>query len=47
MFQYGKYMKRVFSRFRVMLMTFAFGLASVFMVNGSPKFPEEIQVDLS
>ena len=39
-------MKRFYSQFRVMLLTFAFGLASVFILNGSLKFSEEVPVNL-
>lgn len=39
-------MKRFYIRFRIMLMTLAFGLASVFMFNGSLKESDEIKVEL-
>jgi hypothetical protein len=39
-------MKKFYSKFRVGLMTFAIGLASVFVLNGSLKFSEEIPVNL-
>ncbi len=39
-------MKRFYSQFRIMLMTFAFGLASVFVFNDSLKFSNEISVNL-
>jgi len=39
-------MKKLYFRFRILLMTFAFGLASVFVINGSLKDSDEIRVDL-
>lgn len=39
-------MKRFYSRFRIMLMTFAFGLASVFVSNGSLSSSNEVPVIL-
>ncbi len=39
-------MKRFYSRFRILLMTFAFGLASVFVFNGSLKLADEVPVGL-
>ncbi|HXG83512.1 MAG TPA: hypothetical protein VNI84_05725 [Pyrinomonadaceae bacterium] len=39
-------MKRFYTRFRIMLMTFALGLASVFMSNGSLNYSNEIIVEL-
>lgn len=39
-------MKRVYSRFRIMLMMFAFGLASVFVFEGSLQPSNEIPVNL-
>ncbi len=39
-------MKRFYSRFRIMLMTFALGLASVFVFNGSLKYSDEVSVNL-
>ena len=39
-------MKRFYLRFRIMLMTFALGLASVFVFGGSLKYSDEIYVDL-
>ncbi len=39
-------MKRYYSKFRIMLMTFALGLASVFIFNGSLNFSDEIYVNL-
>lgn len=39
-------MKRFYLKSRIALMTFALGLASVFVFNGSLKFPDEIQVNL-
>ncbi len=39
-------MKRFYSQSRIMLMTFALGLAIVFMSNGSLQFSDEILVNL-
>ncbi len=39
-------MKRFYLKFRIGLMTFAFGLASVFMINGSLQVSDEVYVDL-
>lgn len=39
-------MKRFYSRFRILLMTFAVGLASVFVFNGSLKYSDEVPVNL-
>ncbi|HXH69954.1 MAG TPA: hypothetical protein VNI60_06350 [Pyrinomonadaceae bacterium] len=39
-------MKRFYSQFRIMLMTFALGLASVFLSNGSLKYSDEVSVNL-
>ncbi|CAN5332653.1 hypothetical protein BH20ACI1_BH20ACI1_14090 [soil metagenome] len=39
-------MKRYYSKFRIMLMTFALGLASVFMLNGSLQFSDEVLINL-
>jgi len=39
-------MKRFYLKFRIMLITFTFGLASVFVSNGSLKFSDEVAVDL-
>jgi hypothetical protein len=39
-------MKRFYSKFRIGLITFAFGLASVFTINGSLQFSDEIPVNL-
>ena len=38
-------MKKLYFRFRVLMMTFALGLASVFMFNGSLQFSDEIYVN--
>jgi len=39
-------MERFYFRFRILLMTFAFGLASVFVFSGSLKLANEVPVDL-
>jgi hypothetical protein len=39
-------MKKFYSKFRIALMTFALGLASVFVMNGSLQFSDEVQVNL-
>ncbi len=39
-------MKRFYYQFRIMLMTFALGLASVFVFTGSLKYSNEVGVDL-
>ena len=39
-------MKRFYSKFRIGLMTFALGLASVFVMNGSLQFSDEVTVNL-
>ena len=39
-------MKRFYSKFRIGLITFAFGLAGVFMFNGSLQSSDEISVNL-
>ena len=39
-------MKRFYSQFRISLITFAFGLASVFVFDGSLKLADEVLVDL-
>lgn len=39
-------MKRTYSKFRIALMTFALGLASVFVSNGSLQLSDEIPVNL-
>ena len=39
-------MRKYYSRFRILLMTFTLGLASVFAFNGSLKFSDEILVNL-
>lgn len=39
-------MKRFYFQFRILLMTFAFGLASIFLLNGSLKYSDEISVNL-
>ncbi len=39
-------MKKFYSRFRIMLMTFALGLASVFVFNGSLNLSNEVPVNL-
>ncbi|MGI8786417.1 MAG: hypothetical protein ACR2HG_01465 [Pyrinomonadaceae bacterium] len=39
-------MKRFYFKFRIMLMTFALGLASVFVFNGSLKYSDEVFVNL-
>ena len=39
-------MKRIYSKFRIGLMTFALGLASVFMINGSLQFSDEASINL-
>lgn len=39
-------MKRFYSKFRIALMTFALGLASVFIMNGSLQFSDEVLVNL-
>lgn len=39
-------MKRFYFQFRIMLMTFALGLASVFVFNGSLKYSDEVLVNL-
>ena len=39
-------MKRFYSKFRIGLITFAFGLASVFVLNGSLQSSDEIPVNL-
>ncbi len=39
-------MKGFYAKFRIMLITFALGLASVFMMNGSLQFSDEVYVDL-
>ena len=39
-------MKTYYSKFRIMLITFAFGLASVFMLNGSLRSSDEMPVNL-
>ncbi|MDQ6787667.1 MAG: hypothetical protein M3033_12740 [Acidobacteriota bacterium] len=39
-------MKRFYSQSRIMLMTFAVGLASVFVFNGSLEFSDEVPVVL-
>ena len=39
-------MKRIYSKFRICLMTFALGLASVFILNGSLQFSDEVPVNL-
>lgn len=39
-------MKRFYSKFRIGLITFAFGLASVFMLSGSLQSSDEIPVNL-
>lgn len=39
-------MNKYYFRFRIMLMTFTLGLASVFVFNGSLKFSDEIPVNL-
>lgn len=38
--------KKFYSRFRICLITFAFGLANVFVLNGSLQFSDEISVNL-
>lgn len=39
-------MKKIYFRFRILLMTFALGLASVYLFNGSLNFSDEIRIDL-
>ncbi len=39
-------MKRFYSQFRIMLITFALGLASVFVFNGSLQLSDEVTVQL-
>jgi hypothetical protein len=39
-------MKKNYSKFRIALTTFAFGLASVFVFNGSLKYSDEVPVNL-
>ena len=39
-------MKGFYAKFRIMLITFALGLASVFMMNGSLQFSDEVYVNL-
>lgn len=39
-------MKRFYAKFRIALMTFALGLASVFVMNGSLRFSDEVSVNL-
>ncbi len=39
-------MKRFWQRFRIMLMTFAFGLSSVYLFYGSLNVSDEIKVEL-
>jgi len=39
-------MKKFYSRFRIALITFALGLSSVFMINGSLSFSREVPVTL-
>lgn len=39
-------MKRLYLKFKISLLTFAFGLASVFLLNGSLKFSDEVYVNL-
>lgn len=39
-------MRKIYFRFRVLLMTFTIGLASIFMSNGSLKPSDEIDIDL-
>ncbi len=39
-------MKKIYYSFRIMLMTFALGLASVFILNGSLEFSDETPVNL-
>ena len=39
-------MKRFYSRFRILLMTFALGMASVFEFHDTLKFSNEVQVNL-
>ncbi len=39
-------MKRFYSQFRIMLMTFAFGLASVWMIDGLSKGLLEVPTNL-
>ena len=39
-------MRKFYPKFRISLATFALGLASVFMINGSLQFSDEIPVNL-
>ena len=39
-------MKKIYFRFRVLLITFTLGLASVFMLNGSLQISDEIPINL-
>ena len=39
-------MKNIYSRFRIMVMTFALGLAGVFTFNGSLKFSNDVYVNI-
>ena len=40
-------MKRFYSQFRITLMTFVFGLASVFVFNSSLKYSDDVSIELT